>query len=213
MVQVVNFEEILRRNSDEELGSTDLGRALSRLPKATVKGPWLGGGAIRRALIGRAQESDFDWFFASSEQKDAFVDSVKLAGGWVVSENQHNVTLKLPSVAPDPDEGTPYYSEIVVQAITTRYYASAAEVVDSFDFTICQFAYNGENIVCGDYALWDLGRMKLVPHKLTFATASMRRLLKYAAQGFTVCRGGLANFLAQVADDPRVIEAETMYID
>ena len=215
-MQILDFATFFARSSDVIEDDHELFQALDRLPDVSEKGPWLAGGAIRRTLMKTPLESDFDFFFASQEQFDAFGTSLKSKGAWLVSKNDHNATYKLPSKAPEPkgeDDFTPYQPEIVIQAITTKWYADLSEVLDSFDFTICQFGYDGSHLVCGDYALWDLGRRRLVPHKITYGTASLRRLLKYTKQGFTICGGGLSDFLEKIAADPSVINRETLYLD
>ncbi|NUB28516.1 hypothetical protein GAY30_27205 [Azospirillum brasilense] len=216
MAQRLNFDEFFSRSADALSEDSELGMALARLPKVSADGPWLAGGALRRTLMRQSLDSDFDFFFASDVQFNKFCEAIKKAGGWQVSKNDHNTTFRLPSVAPEPtgeDEFSPYKPELTIQAITTQWYESPEAVVESFDFTLCQFAYDGTDLICGDYALWDLGRKRLVPHRLSFATSSLRRLLKYTKQGFTICGGGLANLLEQVLERPEIIHAETQYID
>ena len=215
-MQTFNFADFFSRSSDVLPDDHDLFKALDRLPPVSENGPWLAGGALRRMLLKQPLDSDFDFFFSSQEQLDAFLAAAKLKGAQQIRENEHATTLRLPSVNPKSigeDEFTDYLPEIEVQAISIQFYDSLDAVLDSFDFTICQFGYDGVRLVCGDHSLWDLGRRRLVPHRLTFATASMRRLLKYANQGFTICAGGLSDFLQQVAGDPSVINSETQYVD
>jgi hypothetical protein len=215
-MQTFDFDIFFSRSSDILAEEHELFQALDRLPQVSDVGPWLAGGALRRTLLRQPLESDFDFFFASEGQFDLFCKRVKEKGGWQVSSNEHNTTFRMPSVAPKSvgeDEFSPYLPEIEIQAITTQWYDSLEAVLDSFDFTLCQFGYDGKRLVCGDYSLWDLGRKRLVPHKITFGTASMRRLLKYTNQGFTICAGGLANILEQVVAEPEIIRAETQYLD
>lgn len=215
-MQTFSFDTFFARSSDVLPDDHELFKALDRLPAVSSAGPWLAGGAIRRTLLRQPLDSDFDFFFAAQEQFDAFALALTAAGGWTVSKNEHNTTFRLPSKAPasiGPDEFSGYLPEITVQAITTRWYDNLDDVLNSFDFTICQFGYDGTRLVAGDYALWDLGRKRLVPHRLTYGTASLRRLLKYTKQGFTICGGGLSDFLEKVAADPSVIQRETLYID
>lgn len=215
-MQTFNFDQFFARSSDVIPGDHALFRALDRLPPLREGGPWLAGGALRRTIMRTPLESDFDFFFASQEQFEAFVEGVKGRGGWLVSQNEHNATLRMPSVAPKPtgqDEFSDYEPELLIQAIKTSWFASLEAVLDSFDFTLCQFGYDGRRLVCGDYALWDVGRRRIVPHRITFATASMRRLLKYTNQGFTACAGSLSDFLQKVVTEPEVIRAETLYLD
>lgn len=215
-MQRFDFDTFFARSSDVLAEEHELFRALDRLPAVSENGPWLAGGALRRTLLREPLASDYDFFFASQEQFDGFAAKMKKRGAWLVSKNEHNATFRLPSKGPEPtgeNEFSAYQPEIVVQAITTRWYSGIEEVLDSFDFTLCQFGFDGEDLVCGEFALWDLGRKRLVPHRLTFGTASLRRLLKYTKQGFTICGGGLSDFLDKVAADPAVIQRDTLYID
>jgi hypothetical protein len=215
-MQTHNFADFFARSSDVLPEEHELLKALERLPAVSDVGPWLAGGALRRTLLRQPLDSDFDFFFASEGQFNLFCERIKAAGGWQVSKNEHSTTFRLPSVAPKSigeDEFSEYQPEIEVQAITTQWYDSLEAVLDSFDFTLCQFGFDGVRLVCGDYSLWDLGRKRLVPHRLTFGTASMRRLLKYTNQGYTICAGGLSEILRQVVEKPDIIQAETQYLD
>jgi len=217
MTQIIKFNEFFARSSDVLPENSELEQILGRLPNLSKNGPWLAGGSIRRTLQRQSVlESDFDFFFKNQEQFDTFVKQVKESGGWQVGSNKNNVTLRMPSVAPesvDVDEFEPYKPEIKIQAIKLAFYESIEQVIDSFDFTICQFGFDGENLYFGDYSLWDLGRKRLVPHKISYATSSLRRLLKYTKAGFTICGGGLASMLDSVVKDPNIIQADTLYID
>lgn len=52
-----------------------------------------------------------------------------------------------------------------------------------------------------------------VIHKITYGVSTVRRLLKYSKQGYTVCSGALAAILNEVVTHPEVIHAETAYVD
>lgn len=215
-MQTFSFAEFFARSPDVLEENHELFKALDRLPPIGANGPWLAGGAIRRTLLRTPLDSDFDFFFASQEQYDTFHKAMLSKGAVVVSKNEHNTTFRLPSVAPTPlgeDLFSEWEPDINVQAITTQWYADLAAVLDSFDFTLCQFGYDGETLCCGDFSLWGAGRKRLVVHKITYGAASLRRLLKYTKQGFTICGGGLADFLEKIAADPSVINRETLYID
>ena len=90
---------------------------------------------------------------------------------------------------------------------------SLGAVIDSFDFSICQFGFDGEDLFLGDWALFDMARKRLVPGKVTFGTSTLRRVIKYTRQGYTICGGGLASILEQVAADPTIIQAGVEYVD
>ena len=100
----------------------------------------------------------------------------------------------------------------LIQLIKPRF-ATPEAAIGSFDFTLCQTAYDGIDLIVGEYTLWDLGRMRIVPARITFGVASIRRLIKYTRQGFKVCSGGIANILEQIVSDPSIVNAQTKYLD
>lgn len=210
----INKEKFCDRLNVTEFSETVLYRALSRLPKLGGNGPWLAGGAIRKTIQGVSLDSDFDFFFKDQAQLDLFKEGLENCGARMLKQNDKNEMWILPSCIPEDTEGEGIYlPEMEIQLIKFRWYETAEEVIDSFDFTLCQFAYDGEWIFLSDFALWDVARRKLVPHKITYGTASLRRLIKYANQGFTACGGALSEILRQVAQDPSIIQEETLYID
>ena len=101
----------------------------------------------------------------------------------------------------------------LIQLVKIDYYQTVDDLLDTFDFTITQFAYDGNYLYCGDYSLWDLSRRKLALHKMTYGVATMRRMLKYTNQGFEACAGVMQSILQSVVDDPNVINSDIQYID
>lgn len=175
------------------------------LPSAKPDGPWIAGGAIRRTLLQEPLSSDIDYFFKDESQKAAFVLDMEARGGYKVSEKEHATTFNIQI----DGKGKP----VIVQAITLAYYPTIEAVLDSFDFTITQFGYDGKDLVCGQFALWDLARKKLALHRLTFGVSTVRRLIKYTRQGFTACSGVLASILEATVADPQTIHRDTEYVD
>lgn len=193
-----DFEEFCERSGCEFA-------ELYRIRDAIAKDAWLAGGAIRRTLIGQPLDSDFDFFFRDADH----------LADW---EKQLPPTLRL---VRETEHHKHYHGTIGdsslpidVQAIRFRYYRSAAEVIDSFDFTITQFALDGNTLVTTPLALWDLGRKRLAVHKITYPVASMRRLLKYTRQGFTACSGCMATLLRETATSPEAMaQLDIKYVD
>ncbi len=178
---------------------------VDRVVKAIGKGAWLAGGAIRRTLIGHAMDSDYDFFFSSAdalaEWEGRLPETFKL-----VRETEHHKHWK----------GTVEGSDLTidVQAIRFKFYASAEEVIDSFDYTVTMFCLDGTTLVTTPTALWDLGRKRLAVHRITYPVATMRRLLKYTKQGFTACAGCLQSILVETASSPEAMaQLDITYID
>lgn len=180
----------------------ELQKRLEILPPVGVHGPWLAGGALRRTVMGQALDSDLDFFFASPEQCEAFCGAVRPLAK-TVRETKLNKTFTI--------EGDG--AKLVVQAIHVAYYDSPAALIESFDFTLCQLAWDGEFLWCGPLTLWDLGRKRLAVNRITYGVSSVRRLLKYSRQGFTVCNGAIAELLKQVAQKPETLTTEVISVD
>lgn len=207
-------ESVCNRIGVEKFSETHLVKCLARLLLVNAEGPWIAGGAVRKTLQCAPLDSDFDFFFANESQAEQFHADMTDLGAQVVSKTQKNSTYMLPAKVPEGAEGKGVkLPELKVQAIKFQYYVSPEHVIDSFDFTLSQFAYDGSDLIVSEFALWDVARMRLVPHRITFGASSVRRMLKYANQGFAVCAGAISEVLKQVADNPDIIHSDTLYID
>ncbi|CAH1657537.1 conserved hypothetical protein [Hyphomicrobiales bacterium] len=201
-----NLREFLGRSTDKEFDETTLGTVLSSLPALSSSGPWLAGGALRRTLLGKEPDSDLDFFFKDADQLLAFRDGLENAGLVKVRETKHHMHYR----GPIGESGI----HRDVQLIRFAFYENAEAVIDSFDFTVCMFAFDGETLTVGDHALWDLGRKRLAVHKISYPVATMRRLLKYANQGFTACKGALGAILLQTAQSAELqAQIDIEYVD
>lgn len=186
-----------------EIDSLEMFEVLEELPSLSAEGPWLAGGAIRRTLIGMELESDFDFFFKTQEQLGKFRKEIESKGANKINDNEHAETYMKRIAGKDR----------LIQLVKMDYYETAEALLDSFDFSITQLAYDGTDLVFGKYTLWDLPRKKLTLHKLTYGVASMRRLIKYTQQGFTACAGTMRSILEAVVANPDVIQSDVKYVD
>lgn len=178
---------------------------LFRVLNAVRQDAWCAGGAIRRTLIKQPLDSDFDFFFRDAEHLAAWEAGLPSSLS-LVRETEHHKHWR----GPVGGSALP----IDVQAIRFRFYDSPEAVIDSFDYTITQFAFDGTNLITTPTALWDLGRKRLAIHKITYPVATMRRLLKYTHQGFTACNGCLATLLRETAQSPEALAAlDIGYVD
>lgn len=198
-----NLKELCERSGYSNNLSA-LEDVLSDLPALSASGPWLAGGSLRRLLLGtNPLESDLDFFFCSEAQADSFSSSLAKVGFVSVFRSANSETFARQEKN----------RRIVVQAVRLAYFQTLDEALDAFDFTICQFGFDGTRFIAGNHSLWDLGRKRLVVHRVTFATATVRRLIKYTKQGFTVCNGAVKTILEAVAEDSSLIRGEIEYVD
>lgn len=210
------LDDFWSRYGRQDYEATDFAKALARLPELSPTGPWLAGGAVRRLISRKPQESDFDFFFRDEAQFDTFCKAVEKAGGFRTSESDFNVSFCIPAVKAKPigdDEFSPGGPELKVQAIRIAYFGSLDEALESFDFSICQCGFDGERMAFGPWTLWDLASNRLVPGRIRYGASSLRRVIKYTRQGFTICGGGLAEMLEQAVADPSIIRRDVEYVD
>lgn len=69
--------------------------------------------------------------------------------------------------------------------VVTRPYVSLAAALLDFDYTVCQFGFDGEELYVGATTEADLAARVLVPVSVRSAERQFNRLAKYIAQGFT----------------------------
>jgi hypothetical protein len=213
MTVKINKEDICNRLGIESFAKTTLAKLLSRIPVPNSS-RWIAGGSIRRTIAGISLDSDIDFFFKDEKALSEWEDEAIAKGASLLSKNDKNRTYILPTEIAEgkADKGF-YLPELKLQAINFQYFGSPEAVIDSFDFTICQFAFDGTHIYMGYWSLYDLARKRLVPHRVTYGVSTIRRIIKYCNQGYTVCSGGLATILEEVAANPGIIQAEMAYID
>lgn len=202
-------QDLSRRMGVGSFAETKLASVLRRLPDCGEGGPWLAGGAVRRALQDEPLNSDFDFFFANEAQADAFEMRLRATGSQIAKTDKAT-TFVVPAVMSEDGKRLP---ELKVQAVRFQFFPSPATLIDTFDFTLSQFAYDGAYVYVGPFALWDVARKRIVIHRVSYGVSTLRRLLKYTRQGYTVCSGALAELLQQVVADPGVIQSTTEYID
>lgn len=214
-MQRFNFKDFLQRFIDEPDKSQFM-VLTGGLPLVSVDGPWICGGALRRTLIGQKLDADIDYFFKNKEQLDTFCSEMEYMNFVESNRTDNCITfIGRPVIGEDTfnDREIESKEQIKVQAIIIGYYDSIEDVIDSFDFTITQFGYDGKDLVCGEFSLWDLARRRLAIHKLTYGVSTLRRLIKYSRQGFTACGGVLADMLQKTLENPSTASSEVMYVD
>lgn len=210
-----NFREFLGR-SFNDVNSLPIFKAIASLPKippstelesmsgvTILDSPnvMLAGGALRRTLTNQPLDSDLDLFFVSVSAFNFTLSILRQHNYETLYENDYNVTLQRKG------------DTFKVQLIKFIFPATPEELLDNFDFTICQFVLLQNEFYTTDMALWDLGRKRLGVNKISYAVSSVRRLLKYSRQGYTVCSGTIQGILTSVAEEPSIINSDYISLD
>jgi len=178
------------------------------------------GGAIRDIFDGNLGSfSDIDLF--PREQKDYDNLIALLRDKFNATEEKENdfntsfnVQFKIEKKNDNGEELEEVF-EFIVQVVKF-YHSSVEDLLDKFDFTICQFLYSGRNdeFVLGENSLLDLKNKKLVINKITYPLSTMRRFFKYTNKGFYACSGCLKTFIMHVRqEEGGDLDKEPEYID
>lgn len=198
--------DFLSRSTERSFDDTTLCTVLAGLPALSPSGPWLAGGALRRTLSNTEPDSDFDFFFRDADQLAKFKSGLTERGLTEIRETEHHVHFR----------GRVGDSSLErdIQLIRFAFYTDVEAVIDSFDFTICMVAFDGETLTTGEFALWDIARKRLAINKITYPVSTMRRMLKYGQQGFTACGGCLASILRETVSHPELLtQLNIQYVD
>lgn len=143
-----------------------------------TKDVWIAGGAIRQWFNDGELVTDIDVFGKNQESLDNFI-SEKLWAAKKISEQNHLSSFSL--------------NGQLIQVIKYDYYDSVHNLLDSFDFTVCQFAWDGKTVYSTEAAIVSVLRKHLRVHQITkeLAADSLRRAFKYQRKGYIPCLGTL----------------------
>ena len=211
---VYDFDQIIKRSHTHTFNDTDLSEIIGHLWDFGYPEVYIAGGSVRRTLEGKIDlsETDIDFFFIDQQQYEATRRFIQAQDSCLDSETNDvvnfSVSIRMANKQPITNKTFKF------QLIKNRYYRTVGDLLDSFDFTICQFATGRDRkLYVGPYSLWDLGRKKLAVNRITFPVSSMRRMIKYTTQGFTACNGCMQTILQTTVEQPHLLNTRFQYID
>lgn len=150
----------------------------------------LAGGAVRE-LFNKTKEGvvDYDLFFKTKEEA-SFMEEV------LIRENKFKEVFRCP-------EGKLLTLKneklgMKVQLVTENYYASVVDLLDVFDITAGQFALEDGMITTTIKALEDNYKQQVNLHRVTFPSATFKRLMKYRDKGFIVTNECITKFVTGI---------------
>jgi len=149
---------------------------------------WLAGGMIRRWVAEEEMNSDFDLFFRTVDDKLACEQALAAAGYKEIFRCPED---KLTTFALERGQAEP----IRVQCISNQYYTGPEHTIDTFDFTVSQFALDRNSLYTGSLSLLHLHSKVLSLHSLPYPAATMRRMIKYGSQGYWLAEETAQDFI------------------
>lgn len=87
-----------------------------------------------------------------------------------------------------------------VQLLKMVWYDSPEHVIDSFDFTISQFAFDNKGFYFNGVSMHDISKKRLVLHRMQFPASTLRRLIKYTHKGYYACPGSLTTICEAIQE-------------
>lgn len=163
---------------------------------------WLAGGALRTLIHHTEKISDFDLFFNTKEKL------------WQVNEKLKEDGFRCVFECPKGELFTYKKRDLKIQCIAKKYYKDSIELVDSFDFTVCQAAYDGVSVDIAKRMIKSVKLKRLYVNKITFPVASINRMFKYKQKGYHVSEKTIADMVMEISDGRKFTgDHLQMYID
>lgn len=160
-------------------------------------GPWIAGGAVRRWYTGIPQEGDADFFFANDEQYKMFCKELEQITEVPSTTNKFNTTFRL-----RVDD----FWSVDIQAIQYKYFPNVYQLLNGFDLTVSQMAFDGQYIHTFQRTIDDNEKRQIKFHKITCGILSMMRIGKHMKQGYHIDMSDAQAFLEFIRDHPDRIQ-------
>lgn len=166
-------------SSNRYLLNNNFGARLAEYLNLSMEaGPWLAGGSVRKIYLGQSiGHSDWDLWFRSAEQFDRAEKLMVGLGADVAYSSPNAMTFKY-QVENETHN---------VQLIRRRFFDSAEQIINQFDFTICQLITDGYTIKLGPQTALDLDKRLIRATSNQLQQYIIPRLTKYMVYGYYPC--------------------------
>jgi len=137
---------------------------------------------VWKAIENIPLDCDIDFFFRDKAQLEEYLRKLKSIPYvyHIVTEktNKYNTTFGFHIYERD------YNKTVTVQFISCRFCDSLEKLLSGFDFTACQFGFNGSHLIVGDTSFDDLKSRTIRFNDVRNTTATAIHLKKYLDRGF-----------------------------
>ncbi len=165
--------------------SSEFFTILKQLPSIDTDGPWVAGGSVWKSIENIPLECDIDVFFKSDRQCEKWFRTLLSLpyAHRIVSDpksNQYNTSLKYHI------HYKGYNKTITLQLVSFRFFDNIKALLDGFDFTACQFGFDGQTLYTGDTSLGDLRNREIIFNNVLDNVATGIHVEKYTKIGFKI---------------------------
>jgi len=159
-------------------------------------------GGVFRAYLNGEKIQDYDVFFLNKDK----IEKVK--------NKLLNKKFKIIFQCPQGNFTSLRKKNIKIQLITEKIFNNIEEILDSFDFTITQFATEGYNLFTTKQALKDTRNKKIRFNKITYPSATLGRFYKYIKKGYHLDQIAKNDFINRVVNNQQdFLDLNRVYID
>lgn len=203
----------LKYLSDRGIENRLLESLLLHLPDGAI----IAGGFALSVVVEDKNAKDIDFFFTSEkafiETYDLFMNSNRdensddwAYDGYTVDENTISKSSRFVLFT--------HPTRPSVQLMKMVWYDDAAHVIDTFDFTIAQFAFTNKEFVYNGESMLDLSKKRLLLHRMQFPASTLRRLIKYTSKGYYACPGSLTTIATAIQEFTGELDVnQVVYVD
>lgn len=170
---------------DKGMWNPRIERIISCLPS----GAWIAGGFLRAMIGGEGEDGgDIDFFFREEAAFNKIFELIKSPSSREAEKafNYYNVPKHVDKLRiVDCESAISFRPNI--QLVRVYWFESPEHVIDSFDFTACQFITDGKTLWFGPQSFEDVKAKQIKYHRETGdAIASLNRILKYQNKGYKI---------------------------
>jgi len=165
-------------------------KRLDKIIPYIPEGAWLGGGFLRAMIAGEDElDGDIDFFFGTEDGFNKMLDMIKYPTSIYGAEKafsyysipEYENLNKLRIV--DCESVVEFRPNI--QLVRLFWFDSPEHVIDSFDFTVCQFITDGKTLWYNPQAFEDIKTKTIRFHReMSDSIAVLNRILKYQSKGY-----------------------------
>jgi len=184
-MKVYNFKQLLEQNGITNPLDSELYYITDCLEAVDIvinpKGPWIAGGSVLRTFLGQPLDTDIDIFFANAVQFNACNEKMK----------EHAILTKDTSFSQTYDFIIEHKGQDIrktIQLVNFVYKDKASEIIDTFDISVCQIAFDGERVVMCDNVIDDVKNkhITLNVNNIQQPGSTLKRIVKYVSRGYSV---------------------------
>lgn len=140
-------------------------------------GPWLAGGSVRKSYLGIDMGiSDWDIWFKDADQFNRAEKLLKDLNASIAYTSNNAISFKYT----EKDSSKEHH----IQIIKKRFYDNPHEIINNFDFSICQLVTDGHSILFGDNTARDLRTRTIRLVQPTMPAYTVQRMIKYMVYGY-----------------------------